>query len=115
MLHDYDFKLGIDQSGKSFFSKLNLRNIVSLRLWFGCILRRVNCLLWPVGCDTQTAKILPEEHEKVLILDPAVMIKVHLIEQMFVLLSVALGSNVFETFIKSNLKLVKVHESLFAP
>lgn len=67
-----------------------------------------------MSCETQAAKVFPQEDKVVLILDPPIMIEINFIEQMFILTAISLGSNILKTFIESDLKLIQVHQSLFS-
>ena len=78
MLHDTDLELGVDQSGESLFGELDLRDVVVDGLGSGGLLR--DGLLRIISRHTQTAKILTQEHEIVLILDPAIPVEVHLVK-----------------------------------
>jgi hypothetical protein len=104
MFHDTDLKLGVNQSSKPFFSELDLRHVVGLRL----DLLVLNWLNWLgiVGCDTQTAEILTQEHKIVFVLDPAIAIEIDFCEKVLVLGSGALRSNVSETLVESDFKFI---------
>lgn len=104
MLHHTDLKLGVNQSSKPFFSELDLRHVVGL--WLDLL--GLDWLDWLriVGCDTQTAEILTQEHEIVFVLDPAVVIEVDFCEKVLVLGSGALRSDVAETLVESDFELI---------
>ncbi len=113
MFHDTDLKLGVNQSSKPFLSELDLRHVVGLWLDLLGVLR----LDWLgiVGCDTQTAKILTQEHKIVFVLDPAIAIEIDFCEKVLVLGSGALRSDVSETLVESNFELIKVHDTFLSP
>jgi hypothetical protein len=104
MFHDTDLKLGVNQSSKPFLSELDLRHVVGLWLDLLGLLR----LDWlrVVGCDTQTAKILTQEHEIVFVLDPTIAIEIDFCEKVLVLGSGALRSDMAETLVKSDFELI---------
>jgi hypothetical protein len=104
MFHDTDLKLGVNQSSKPFFSEFDLRHVVGL----GLDLLWLNWLDWlgVVCCDTQTAEILTQEHKIVFVLDPAVVIEVDFCEKVLVLGSGTLRSDVSETLVEGDFKLI---------
>jgi hypothetical protein len=51
-------------------------------------------LKWSVSCYTLTAEVLFEEDEKVLVLNPSVMVEIHFIKYMLIFVPGPLGGNV---------------------
>jgi hypothetical protein len=100
MFHNTDLQLSVNQSCKPFLSELDLRHVVGLGLDLGLDWLRI------VSCDTQTAEVLPQEHEIVFVLDPAIVVEVDFCEQVLVLGSSAFRSDVAETLVEGDFKFI---------